>query len=84
MVARRVSKSEFIGSGCFVQGFGLLLPPIGWWVALGPGLAIGFLLMLLLLVVGSRMSLKTVCGNCRNPLVSSDVRMCPTCHAQLQ
>ena len=77
-MAKLKRKGEMTGIGCAVQGLGLLvgfagifLGPVGWIV--GGGLA------LLLLLVGGRMVLKWVCGDCGNPVADKGVRMCPTC-----
>ena len=40
---------------------------------------LGTIAGIILLVIGGRMSLQIVCPNCRNPIASKDVRICPTC-----
>ena len=71
------------GTGCFVQLIGIavglllivLIPLLGW--VLGP------LLILAALVWGGRLATYYECSNCRNPLASNRVRLCPTCGAHL-
>lgn len=84
IVAKRERKSEVAGAGCLVQGVGLLLPVAGFFIWFVPGALLFGLIGLLLLVVGGRMALKYVCGNCKNPLADKAVRMCPTCRAELR
>lgn len=69
--AKKKRKSEFAGAGCLVQGIGLALLfffPIGTIVGV------------VLLIAGSAMSVKLVCGNCGNK-VESEAKMCPVCRA---
>lgn len=76
-------RNSFSGTGCLIQGFGLLLgvvlfvllPVIGW--VLGPLVALG------MLIAGSHMATSYECSVCRNPVASRRVRLCPTCHATL-
>lgn len=92
LVARREQVGSFIGVGCFLQGLGLLSPFIGYAVgswALGVlagiiGAVIGLFMLLVLLVVGSRKALSYRCGNCKNPLASAAVKLCPVCRAQMR
>jgi len=81
--ARIERRGSFAGTGCLVQGAGLLLGglifffiPIAGWV-LGPLVGIA------LLWSGSRQALKYECSHCHNPIASTRVRVCPSCHAQL-
>lgn len=83
LTAKRERKSEFAGVGCVIQGAGLLAPFIGA-LAGTAGFAIGLVIMLALLVAGSMKSSKWVCGHCRNPLATKDVRICPACRATLE
>jgi hypothetical protein len=73
------SKNELMGKGCLVQGLGLLMPFIFGAIADDTGIVIGIILLLVLLVVGSRMSTKWLCEACMNPLPNKEVKMCPTC-----
>jgi hypothetical protein len=86
--ARRISKLNNFGAGCFVQGIGgvaclavlgLGAPAIG---AVPAGL---FALLVLLgaLVLGRRYSTSWSCGACGNPVAGVEVRVCPTCKATL-
>ena len=82
--ARRERKGELIGIGCFVQGLGLIAPfVLGAFFGTG-GTVIGVVLLVLLLLVGSRMALKWRCSNCKNPIAGREVRICPVCKANLQ
>jgi hypothetical protein len=69
------TKSEFIGGGCVVQGIGILVI----WI-----FPIGTIVGIVLLLLGSRMALKTICSNCGNPVSNKRVTICPTCHAQFK
>lgn len=73
---------EMAGTGCVVQGLGLLAAavlllfgPLGWILAA----AVAFAGLLL----GSAMSAKLTCSACRNPVASRGVKMCPTCRAEM-
>lgn len=69
--ARKKRKGEFAGAGCLVQGVGLLLLfffPIGTIVGV------------FLLLAGSLMSVKLICGNCGNK-VEKESKICPACRA---
>jgi len=73
--ARIIKKGEFIGMGCFVQALGIatcfLFFPIG--VVMG----------IIILIIGGRMAIKTVCSDCGNK-VDKGVKMCPTCKARFK
>ena len=67
------SKSELIGKGCLVQGMGLLMP-ILFAAITGPvGGGIGLVLLFVLLIVGSGMLKKWLCGRCMSPLPNKGV-----------
>lgn len=84
IVAKRKRKSEFAGAGCLIQGLGLLAPVL-LGAALGAaGVVIGIAILVVLFFVGSSKASKWVCGNCRNPLASKDVRVCAACRAQIE
>lgn len=76
-------RGSFAGTGCLVQGAGLvlgialfaLIPVAGWIIAPLAGIS--------LLAVGSRMAFSYECNNCHNPIASTRVRLCPSCHANL-
>lgn len=83
LTARIQRRGSFAGTGCLVQGAGLVLGvalfaliPVAGWV-------IGPLAGISLLAVGSRMALSYECSNCHNPVASTRVRICPSCHANL-
>lgn len=63
------------GSGCLVQGIGLILLfifPIGTIIGVG------------LLIAGSAMSQKFRCSRCGSNLTSKRVQVCPCCHVQFK
>lgn len=74
--------SEFAGSGCLVQGVGLLAPIIG---LLGGvlGFIVGCVVCLGLLLVGSQQSVKLLCGHCGNRVDNRHVTLCPSCKGKL-
>lgn len=80
--ARIEVKNEFAGSGCLIQGLALLLPFIGSLA--GPiGIGLGLIVAVPIFLVGNYKSGKYVCGNCKNPVDSRAVKICPACHAEL-
>ncbi|MCD4717933.1 MAG: hypothetical protein K8R45_14485 [Desulfobacterales bacterium] len=82
--ADKIKKSELIGSGCLVQVVGLIFPFIFGAIAGVPGVIGGIVLCLILLIAGSRMSIKWICGNCNNPLVNKSIKVCPACNAHFE
>lgn len=73
-MAKKVKKTEFAGTGCLLQGFGLLLLfffPIGTIAGVG------------LLLYGSIKSTKLICGACGNR-IEKTANLCPTCKAALE
>lgn len=78
-----VSKSDFIGAGCLVQGLGFIAPGFGFLFGGPVGGALGLILFLVLLLVGSRMSRYWTCGACANRLPDKSARLCPVCRATL-
>ena len=82
--AKRERKGELIGIGCFVQGAGLVAPFILGSLFGSGGTLIGVVLLVLLLLVGSRLALKWRCGNCKNPIAGKEVQVCPVCKASLR
>jgi hypothetical protein len=75
-------SSDFAGGGCVIQGLGLLAPLVGCLGGVG-GLILGVFVGLLLLAVGSGMSVRLVCGGCGNRVDNKTVTLCPTCRAEL-
>lgn len=73
--ARIKTKTEFAGSGCLVQGLGLLLLLLIFWFPFST------IAGLCLLIAGSQMSKRHYCGECRNPVANRGVKICPTCHS---
>lgn len=78
-VAKRERISNFIGLGCFIQGFGLLAPLILAPLLGVTGAVIGSLIAIILFFVGSAKSRIWRCGNCKNPLANEAARICPVC-----
>lgn len=69
-MAQIKTKHEFAGSGCLVQGIGLILLfiwPLGTMAGVG------------LLLYGSIMSRRLVCSHCGNKIDSKGVMICPVC-----
>ena len=76
--------SEVAGTGCLLQLLGLIAPFL-LGAVMGPiGIVFGVILLVVLLLVGSRAAIKFKCGNCGNPVADKDVTMCPTCRATLR
>lgn len=72
--AKLKRKSEFAGTGCVLQGLGLVL------LFFFP---IGTIIGVVLLLVGSSKSVFWACSNCGNRL-NRGVKQCPACTAQLK
>ena len=67
-------KAEFIGVGALVQLVGLVL------LFFFP---LGTIAGVLLLIIGSAMSVKTICSSCGNK-VEKTSKLCPTCKASFE
>lgn len=74
--------SEFAGSGCFIQGLGLLSPVVSGMFLGAFGFFFGLAMAVVLLLVGSAKANKLRCSHCKNPVHSKHVRVCPSCSAQ--
>jgi len=71
LCATKKKKGEFIGVGCAIQALGIacfFIPLVGW------------ILGVILLLLGGRMALKVLCSHCGNP-TSREARICTTCGA---
>lgn len=69
--ATKTKKGEFLGLGAAVQALGLasfFIHDIGW------------VLGIILLIIGGRMAIKTLCSNCGNQ-TTKDSRICAACGA---
>jgi capsular polysaccharide biosynthesis protein len=69
--ATKKKKGEFIGVGCAIQALGIacfFIPLVGW------------ILGVILLLLGGRMALKVLCSHCGNP-TTREARICTTCGA---
>jgi hypothetical protein len=75
-------SSDFAGGGCVIQGLGLLAPLVGCLGGVA-GLILGVFVGVILLAVGSGMSVRLVCGGCGNRVDNKTVTLCPTCRAEL-
>ena len=92
LIAKRERVSSFVGAGCLIQAAGFLAPLVLYWVfgfiagASGQmfGLVIGLILLAVMFIYGSRKASLWRCGNCKNPIASKDVNMCPVCRATLR
>ena len=84
ITARREKVRQFAGTGCFVQGAGLLAPFILGALAGIPGAIVGVILLVILFFVGSAKANTWRCGHCKNPIADTNVRICPVCKAHLQ
>ena len=83
VAAKRKRSTEFVGTGCFIQGLALLSPIIlGLLFGVG-GAIVGIILLVPLFIHGSRKSFKWRCGNCGNPIEGKQVLLCPVCKARL-
>jgi len=80
--AEKKKKTQFAGTGCIVQGLGLIAPFVLWAMAGIMGVVIGILIFVILFFVGSAASSKWICDNCGNPLADKQVKICPTCRAE--
>lgn len=84
-VKGRVRRANFMsGSGCLVQLMGIILGALAFFLIPFLGIIIGPLIFIGLMIVGGRMAMQYECSNCRNPVASKRVRLCPTCHAELR
>jgi len=81
---RPKKKSEVVGVGCLVQGIGLVAPFFLYELMGYDGVVIGLLLMVVLLLIGSRMALKWICPACGNPVAFKNVKVCPSCRAEFE
>jgi Na+-translocating ferredoxin:NAD+ oxidoreductase RnfD subunit len=96
--SQRIKKSQFAGVGALVQLVGVAVLLGGLYLALHqevsytfsfemfsmPIGALSILAFLGLLILGARMSVKTLCGNCRQPLVGREATACPHCGCELK
>ena len=81
-VATKQKKSEMLGKGCVIQGFGLIAP-FTLYALIGPaGIWIGLLFFVLLFFVGSSQSRYWICSQCGTRLPGKAVTECPGCHVR--
>jgi hypothetical protein len=92
MNAKRERVGQFAGIGCLIQGLGLLAPfvlaalasIIAGAVGGVVGALVGVVVLVVLLIVGSAKAKSWRCGNCKNPIASASVTICPVCKAVLE
>ena len=78
--AERKKKTEHFGVGCFVQALGVAILIGGIFLGI-PGIIVGLIVFIALLVYGSHLSVKWLCGNCGNSIDGKHVTICPVCKA---
>lgn len=78
-VVHRERVTSFVGTGCAIQGLGIAAPFILGFMFGSGGTAVGAVIFVVLLFVGSAKAISWRCGACKNPLAGKEVRMCPTC-----
>lgn len=83
-MSKVIKKNVFAGKGAAIQLLALLAPIIGALVAGGVGGAVGLVALVILFFVGSQQSRVFLCGNCKNPLHSAQVTVCPSCKTELR
>lgn len=81
-LTERRTVTETAGTGCLVQGVGLLCPFVLGAFGGIEGAVLGVLLFVILLVAGSSMSKKLICGNCGNSVRDNQVKMCGVCKSR--
>jgi len=67
-------RGEFVGSGCFLQGIGVIL------LFLFP---LGTVIGIILILWGGRLAIKYECGACGNRVDGRHVKICPVCKTRL-
>lgn len=82
-MAQVVSKSELAGAGALIQGLGLASPVVLAFLGGAGGFMLGLVLCPVFLIAGRRRARSFACGECRNPVASAEVRVCPTCKTKL-
>lgn len=84
LIASRERVSKFAGTGCLIQGAGLVAPFLLGVLAGTSGAIIGVVLLVILFFIGSSKALMWRCGYCKNPIADAGVRICPVCKAELR
>ena len=74
MIGEVKRKTEFCGVGCLVQGIGLVS------LFFFP---YGTIIGILLLLIGSQMSMSWICSVCRGK-IDKKAKICPHCQSELQ
>jgi len=84
LIAQREKNFDISGVGCLFQVLGLLAPFV-ISVFLGYiGGAIGMVLLVVMFFIGAAKHTKWICSNCKNPVDSEEVAVCPTCGVHLE
>ncbi len=78
--AKKKTVSSFLGSGCIIQGIGLLLLIAAFFFGLAfPLLFLPIMLVgIVLIIYGSRVAISLKCSACGNN-VEKTSKICPTC-----
>lgn len=77
-----ITKIQYAGTGAAVQLLGVIVAIMGTLYYGDTGLLLGGIAGILLLVIGSNMSKAFLCSECRNPVASKAVRLCPACKTE--
>lgn len=80
--ASKERQNQFMGIGAGIQAAGVALFLLSLLVG-GNAPLFGFLIMIGMLIWGGVRSKVWLCGHCKNQLGSKEVRVCPSCHANL-
>jgi len=84
LIARREKNFDISGVGCLIQVLGLLAPFVISVFLSYIGGAIGMFLLVVMFFAGAAKHTKWICSNCKNPVDSEGVAVCPTCGAHLE
>ncbi len=83
ITAPREPVRQFRGLGFMLQVAGLVAWPALWWEYDLRGAVLGAGVFVSCYLVGRAKSKPWRCGNCRSPLTTAKVRVCPRCGARL-
>jgi len=83
ITASREPVIQFRGLGFGIQVAGLAAWPAFWWAYDFAGAAVGAAVCVACLLLGRAKSKPSRCGNCKTPLATAKVRVCPGCGARL-